>query len=107
MNAHCEWLNRTIQEEFIDDHEEVLFADIAAFNEKQADWLIGYNRDRPHFANRQSAHIEAVVNLHPKYKRSWTHTMALDISVCRDIIFMLPPRRRAYCRAFAYKTCAH
>ncbi len=36
MNPHCERFNRTLQEEFIGDHEDLLFTDIAAFNGKLA-----------------------------------------------------------------------
>ncbi|MES0328174.1 MAG: integrase core domain-containing protein [Gammaproteobacteria bacterium] len=43
MNAHCERFNRTIQEDFVDYNKELLFSDLAAFNEKLADWLVWYN----------------------------------------------------------------
>lgn len=48
MNAVCERFNRTIQEQFVDYHEDLLFTDIDAFNEKLADWLVQYNSVRPH-----------------------------------------------------------
>jgi len=32
--------HRTIQESFVDDHEELLFTDLALFNRKLADWLV-------------------------------------------------------------------
>jgi hypothetical protein len=31
--------NRTIQESFVDDHEELRFTDLALINRKLADWL--------------------------------------------------------------------
>lgn len=40
MNAVCERFNRTIQEQFVDYHEDLLFMDIDTFNEKLADWLV-------------------------------------------------------------------
>jgi hypothetical protein len=43
MNAHAERFHRTIQESFVDDHEEWLFTDLALFNRKLADWLVFYN----------------------------------------------------------------
>jgi len=43
MNAHNERFNRTIQEQFVDYYEDLLFTDIDLFNEKMADWLIDYN----------------------------------------------------------------
>ena len=39
MNAHCERFNRTIQEQFVDWHEALLFTD----NQKWGQWLIDYN----------------------------------------------------------------
>lgn len=43
MNAHNERFNRTIQEQFIDYNEDLLFTDIDLFNQKMDDWLIDYN----------------------------------------------------------------
>jgi hypothetical protein len=40
MNAHNERFNRTIQDQFIDHHEELLFSDLALFNHHLALWLI-------------------------------------------------------------------
>ncbi|MEW6695209.1 MAG: DDE-type integrase/transposase/recombinase [Pseudomonadota bacterium] len=37
MNAHAERFGRTVQEQFIDWHEELLFTDLALFNPKLAD----------------------------------------------------------------------
>jgi len=45
--AHAERINRTIQESFVDDHEELLFTDLALFNRKLADWLVFYNASAP------------------------------------------------------------
>ena len=41
MNARCERFNRTLQEEFLDYHEELLFTDLKAFNDKLFDWRCG------------------------------------------------------------------
>ena len=48
MNAHNERFNRTLQEGFVDYHEDLLFSDIDLFNEMMADWLIDYNTIIPH-----------------------------------------------------------
>jgi transposase InsO family protein len=48
MNAHCERFNRTIQEEFVDFHDDLLFTDLQLFNDKLLDWLSWYNIERPH-----------------------------------------------------------
>jgi len=50
MNAHAERFNRTIQEEFIEFHKDLLFQDIDAFNDKLLDYLIWFNESRPHYA---------------------------------------------------------
>jgi transposase InsO family protein len=48
MNAHVERFNRTIQEEFIDYHEELLI-NPDQFNRQLIPWLIWYNAERPHW----------------------------------------------------------
>ena len=48
MNAHCERFNRTIQQEFVDYHEDLLFGDLDAFNDHLFEWLHWYNAERPH-----------------------------------------------------------
>ena len=40
MNAHAERFNRTLQEQFVDYHEDLLFDDLATFNRQLADWLL-------------------------------------------------------------------
>ena len=69
MNAHCERFNRTIQEEFIDYYQELLFTDLEKFNEKLADWLVWYNQDRPHFAQGQISPIQTMLKLNLKCNR--------------------------------------
>jgi transposase InsO family protein len=54
MNAHCERFNRTIQEECIDYHYDLLFLDdLTDFNLELLRWLSWYNLERPHFSLRQ------------------------------------------------------
>ncbi|WP_423910729.1 integrase core domain-containing protein [Candidatus Spongiihabitans sp.] len=48
MNAHVEHFNRTIQEQFVDYHENQLFHDLPGFNRKLADWLLDCNTVLPH-----------------------------------------------------------
>jgi transposase InsO family protein len=50
MNAHCERFNRTIQEEFVDVYEDLLFYDLPAFNDRLLEWLYWFNAERPHHA---------------------------------------------------------
>lgn len=48
MNAHCERFNRTLQDERVDYHEDLLFNDLDAFNDRLFDYLLWYNAQRPH-----------------------------------------------------------
>ena len=51
MNAHCERFNRTIQEECVDYHYDLLFLDdLTDFNLELLRWLAWYNLERPHFS---------------------------------------------------------
>jgi transposase InsO family protein len=49
MNAHVERFNRTLQEEFVDYHANLLL-DTECFNRKLMDYLAFYNTERVHFA---------------------------------------------------------
>jgi len=48
MNAHAEQFNRTLQEQFVDYHEGLLFDDLAALNRNLADWLRADHTVLPH-----------------------------------------------------------
>ena len=82
MNAHCERLNRTLQEEFIDYKINLLFDDITEFNKQFYDYLLFYNEKRVHhaFKNKysplqamlQSNHYK--INLPLECKNGWTYT---------------------------------
>ena len=52
MNAHCERFNRTLQESFVDYHEDLLFSDLPLFNQHLADWLVFYNTQLPHLSTK-------------------------------------------------------
>jgi|GEM_PF-6884742 len=41
MNAHAERLNRTVQQEFIEFHQDLLLQDINAFNESRPHYALG------------------------------------------------------------------
>lgn len=49
QNAHCERFNRTVQEEFVDFHANLLLQP-ETFNRKLMDYLAFYNTERVHFA---------------------------------------------------------
>jgi len=74
MNAHAERFNRTIQESFVDDHEDLLFTDLALFNRKLPDWLVFYNAQRPHHSLGQQSPLSFLLQHQPECQRYWTHT---------------------------------
>lgn len=86
MNAHCERFNRTIQECFVDYHEDLLFTDPALFNQRMCDWLVFYNTELPHLSTKPNpkktasltnlpvAPIEFLLKLHPQSSMYWTNT---------------------------------
>ena len=88
MNSHCERLNRTLQEEFVDYNISLLFEDITGFNKKLSDYLLFYNEKRVHhaFKNKyspleamlQSAHYK--INLPPDCKNGWTYKFICILS---------------------------
>ena len=89
MNAHCERLNRTLQEEFIDYHINLLFDDITEFNKQFSNYLFFYNEKRVHhaFKNKRSP-IEAMlqskhykINLPADCKNGWTYTKTLKTNL--------------------------
>ena len=69
MNAHLEGFNRTIQESFVDYHEDLLFTDIDLFNRKLADWLLFYNAQRPHHSLGQQSPLSFLCKHHPECQR--------------------------------------
>ena len=79
MSAHVEHFNRTAQESFVDDPEDLLFADLALFNRKLADGLVFHNAQRPHRRHGPRSPLQFVFLHQPECQRGWTHT-ALQIS---------------------------
>jgi len=74
MNAVCERFNRTLQETFVDYHEELLFTDLERFNEQLADWLVKYNSLRPHKGLGLKTPVEYIIENKPECNMRWTHT---------------------------------
>jgi len=66
MNAICERFNRTVQETFVDFHEELLFTDLDLFNEKLADWLVKYNGIRPHKGLDLKTPVQYIIENQPQ-----------------------------------------
>jgi hypothetical protein len=61
----------------VDDHEELLFTDLALFNRKLADWLVFYNTERPHHSLGQRSPLSFLLQHQPECQRYWTHTKKL------------------------------
>ena len=74
MHAHCERFNRTIQEPFVDYHEDTLFNDLVSFNRTLADWLVCYNTERPHRSLAMQSPLQSLLHHHPECHMLWTHT---------------------------------
>lgn len=75
MNAHCERFNRTVQEEFVDQHLSLLADNLDAFNRKFADWLIWYNIERPHWSLGLKSPMQFILEKFPEESRiGWADT---------------------------------
>jgi len=70
MNAQVERFNRTIREEFIDYHEELLL-EPKEFNRQLIPWLLWYNSERPHWALKLKSPVQFLLNENPTLCNSW------------------------------------
>lgn len=75
MNAHNERFNRTIQEQFVDYYEDLLFSDIDLFNQEMANWLIDYNTKIPHHSLQMKTPVQYLVENNPQCQMLWTNTI--------------------------------
>lgn len=78
MNAHCERFNRTIQEEFVDFHEDLLFGDIDTFNDRLLDWLHWYNAERPHHALALRTPLDILADHNHQCRMYWPNTQTCN-----------------------------
>jgi len=74
MNAHNERFNRTLQEQFVDFFDDLLFTDINLFNEKMAEWLIDYNTKIPHSSLGFKSPVQYLFEHFPECHMLWTST---------------------------------
>lgn len=70
MNAHVERFNRTIQEEFIDYHEDLL-VNPNEFNRELIPWLLWYNAERPHWSLKLKSPVQFLLQRNPPLCNSW------------------------------------
>ncbi|SMC08725.1 Transposase InsO and inactivated derivatives [Nitratiruptor tergarcus DSM 16512] len=75
MNAHNERFNRTIQEQFIQYYEDLLFTDLDEFNKKLAKWLIDYNTKIPHSSLNFKSPVQYLLENHYECHMYWTYTL--------------------------------
>jgi transposase InsO family protein len=75
INASIERYNRTIQEEFIDNHLELL-EDKPLFNQALADYLIFYNTQRPHKTLGLKSPVDYLIEQGRMSHMSMTYTRA-------------------------------
>jgi hypothetical protein len=68
MNARAERLGRAILESFVDDHEELLFADHALSNPTLADELVVTNAGRPITSSARHLRHPFSSNIQPRPK---------------------------------------
>jgi len=73
-NGHIEKFNRTIQEEFIDQHSSLL-ENTEAFNKRMMDYLIWYNTERPHWSLNLESPVDYLLNNNYLSRMCWTDTM--------------------------------
>lgn len=72
-NSYVERFNRTIQEEFVDAHLELL-EDTQVFNTKLVDYLLYYNTVRPHQALNYLTPMGFMIKEDLESKKYWTST---------------------------------
>ncbi|MEO1751299.1 integrase core domain-containing protein [Thiofaba sp. EF100] len=75
MNADGERFNRTVQEPFEDEHEDLLFTTIHAFNLKLAEWCVAYNTVMLHPGQGLLAPVPWLLQDHPECQKYWTSTI--------------------------------
>ena len=72
-NGHVEKYNRTIQEEFVDQHS-VLLENTNKFNHKLMDWLVWYNTKRPHWSLNLQSPVDNLLKNNYLSRMMWTDT---------------------------------
>lgn len=66
INGYIERANRTLQEEFIDLHLNLLLENINKFNTKLMNYLVWYNTERPHKSLNNLTPIDFLLKYYPE-----------------------------------------
>ena len=74
MNAINERFNRTIQEEFVDYHDDLLINRTEFNHRLLTDYLITYNTKRPHAALNYMTPCRTIMNISPESGKRWHRT---------------------------------
>ena len=74
LNGHIEKYNRTIQDEFIDQHL-ISLGDTKKFNHQLMDYLIWYNTKRPHWSLKLLSPVDYLLSNNYLSRMCWTNTM--------------------------------
>ncbi|OGG89405.1 hypothetical protein A3H03_02555 [Candidatus Kuenenbacteria bacterium RIFCSPLOWO2_12_FULL_42_13] len=73
LNGHIEKYNRTIQDEFIDQHLMGL-KETDKFNHRMMDYLIWYNTKRPHWSLQLLSPVDYLIKNNYLSRMCWTNT---------------------------------
>ena len=82
MNAIDERFNRTIQEEFVAHHEDILVTDLGRFNEVLFEYLGRYNFRRPHQSLAYKTPAQQLASFCPHLSNmSWHRTIIIGCAL--------------------------
>lgn len=78
-NAHIERFNRSLNEEFLVYHRQLLRDNVPEFNRKLVDWLVWYNTRRPHWSLGLLSPLQYICSKLPvpESQKCWTDTRPL------------------------------
>ena len=84
MNGTVERFNRTLSEDFIQQHLPLLRDDLCAFNDRLIDWLLWYNCERPHESLGMLAPLQYYVRTlsREECQMWWTRTPGGQVLIC-------------------------
>ena len=74
INGHVERVNRTLQEEFINQNPDLAVIDLKQFNDKLIDYLIWYNQTRPHWSLNNVSPLNYLLKTVPESQMYVTYT---------------------------------